>query len=121
MANIVDSIITDLKADNAVRALVSDRVYWLKPPGEAPYATPFLTVIEASDSPADYEDDTESESLVHVQVEIFNKGGFENIKNAVNKAMVNSKFERQPSGADDYIPELRLYHKTLVFSKQIRL
>jgi hypothetical protein len=115
---LTDDVIKALQDDPILTTLVGKRVYWVKPPGEK-YTYPFLTVAEASNTPADYDDDEESEQLIEIQVEIFHTGKFTNVKNAVNTAMISEGFDRQASGPDDYIPELKLYHKTLSFSKQV--
>jgi hypothetical protein len=90
-----------------------NRVYWVKPPGET-YTYPFLTVIEATESENDYADDEESESISTYAVEIFSKNNFRSLQIAIVKAM---KGYTREAGQDEWIPELKCYHKSINFRK----
>jgi hypothetical protein len=110
-----DVIIPALINDTATKAIVSNRAYWVKPPGEN-YTWPFLTVIESSDSESDYADDEESESTSTYAVEIFSKDNFRNLQSAVVQAMKGLGYTRE-TGPDEWIPELKCYHKSINFRK----
>jgi hypothetical protein len=113
MADIIeDVIIPALKADTEVKSIVSDRVYWIKPPGES-YAYPFLTVIEGGDTDSESADDEFNSSMVGV-AEIFSKVNFRVLQHAV-KRVINSLGYSTEAGPDEWIPELKCYHKAINF------
>jgi hypothetical protein len=111
----IDEIIAALKADSEIKSLVADRVYWVKPPGEN-YTYPFLTVIEGSNSEADYADDEETESTIVPVVEIFSRTNFRQLQYAVQRVMSSMGYTRE-AGPDEWIPELKCYHKAINFRK----
>lgn len=109
----VDTIIANLKVDSEVSGIVGDRIYWVKPPGES-YTFPFLTVIEGSNTESDFADDEEYEELVSPIVEIFSKTPFRTLQYAVQHSMSEQGFTRE-AGPDEWIPELKCYHKSINF------
>ena len=109
----IDTVIANLKADNEVSAIVNDRIYWVKPPGET-YTYPFLTVIEGSNSEAEFADDEEYDELVSPIVEIFSKTPFRELQYAVQHSMSKQGYQRD-AGPDEWISELKCYHKQITF------
>jgi hypothetical protein len=121
MREITDDVIESLKADTELMKMIKGGVHWVKPPGET-YNYPFLTVIEASNTPQDYSDDDEYTSIIDISVEIFSAGvNLKPIKDAICRVMIANGFERQSSGPDEFIDAntVRCYHKTLNFSKKV--
>jgi hypothetical protein len=116
VVEITNEVIEALKSDPVLTGLVNKRVYWIKPPGET-YSYPFLSVSETGNTPLSYSDDEEYQCQVDIAVDIFSiNTNLKPLKDAINSAMVNMGFERQTSGPDEYITELKCYHKTLHFT-----
>ena len=117
MVEVVDDVIAALKSDNAVKALVGTKVYYIKPAAKQAY--PFLTVIEAGNREVESADDEESVDEVTIQVDIWSKNtSFIEIKHAVQQCMRKLGYTHS-CGPDDWIPEADIYHKSILFKSEI--
>ena len=116
MVDLVDEVKAILMNDDTISVLAPGGVHWVRPPGEGPYLKAFLVVAESGNSPQDFADDREIESLINIQIEVYSPGKFGALKEAVNNAMVAAGYTRESVGVDGYIPEFKLYTKPMAFS-----
>lgn len=114
MVNLVDEVISFLKADSVISGIVSNRVYWIKPSTKAPQF-PLLTVMETGNTEIESSDDEEYIDQIDIQVDIFIQGDFRPLAKQVQKVMRSHGFTHS-SFSDEWIEELEAYHKAIKFT-----
>ena len=108
----IDTVLSALKNDSSITALVSNRVYWIRPAGTPTY--PYITFSEVTNSEAQSADDEEYSDDIEIQVDIWAKASTIPIAKAVQKVMRGLGFTHQAQ-ADDYSDTTQIFHKPIRF------
>jgi hypothetical protein len=119
MIDLVDGVINLLKNNVEVSKYVGGRIYWIKPPSESPQL-PMITVIESGNAEIESSDDDEYADEVEIQVDIWAKSDFKPIAQSVQKVMRNEGYTHT-AGPDEYIDEIKVFHKAIRFTTEVTI
>ena len=81
-------------------------------------ADAYITFFTYLDKPEQHADDKETITGHYVQVDVWSKGDYTDLVNAVHKRMLAAGFIKQ-SFYDLYEQDLKIYHKAMRFFKEV--
>ena len=81
-------------------------------------ADAYITFFTYLDKPEQHADDKETITGHYVQVDVWSKGDYTDLVNAVHKRMLVAGFIKQ-SFYDLYEQDLKIYHKAMRFFKEV--
>lgn len=112
MISMIDTVGNALKNDIALKALVSTRVYWIRPAGTP--STPYITYFEAGNSESESADDEEYADDIEIQVDIWSTGSTIPIAREIQRIMRGLGFTHQAM-PDTQEPDTKIFHKPIRF------
>lgn len=113
MISMIDTVGNALRNDTALKALVSTRVYWVRPATAQTQA--YITYIEAANAESESADDEEYADDIEIQVDIFTTGSTIPIAREVQRIMRELGFVHQAM-PDLYEENTKLIHKPIRFT-----
>ena len=81
-------------------------------------ADTYITFFTYLDKPEGYADDVEYVNGYYVQVDVWSKGNYTDLVNAVHEKMLAAGFIKQ-NFYDLYEDDLKIYHKAMRFFKEV--
>lgn len=81
-------------------------------------ADSYITFFTYLDKPEQHADDKETITGHYVQIDVWSKGDYTDLVNAVHKRMLAAGFIKQ-SFYDLYEQDLKIYHKAMRFIKEV--
>lgn len=114
MINVKPEVLQALESNQALVSLLGGpRIY--QQVALNPDEFPRITFFELTNFGSRYADDTEVESEIHIQIDIWSKGSTSAIATEVDRTMKSIGFQRT-SSVDLYESDTKIFHKALRYS-----
>lgn len=109
----MEELIRGILLDEKITNLVADKIYLLRSPDNT--TAPYIEYEILDESGSLYAENEEVATNYRVQVDIYTKGSYTDIKNTVKEVMKNSGFEKE-FGGSLYEEKTKLFHYVLRFN-----